>query len=1291
MLRLLCLLLAAACVRAAEPSILDRSNLVAWCIVPFDAKKRTPAQRAEMVAKLGLKRVAYDWREQHVPEFEEEILQYQKHGIEFFAFWGTHEKAFALFEKYKLHPQIWLMAPNPDAASQEEKVKRAAEALLPVVEQTRKLGCKLALYNHGGWNGEPENMAAIAEYLRAHHAAEHVGIVYNQHHGHTHAADFAAKLKIMQPYLFALNLNGMIRDGEAKGQKIVPLAQGELDADLLRVILQSGWRGPVGILNHTDEDAEARLLDNLEGLDWLRKEIAKLGSAGAKPVPRSWKPPVARDSGAASPAFEGKVIESDTRFRRFPLTVECRAKLNNATGFNILVACDPKSSAAHWELYTYAGSGEFSAYLPGRGGEVRSAVNVCDGQWHTLGAVLEENRLRLYVDGREVKDAPLPPQKGDAQGSGIAFGRLVEGTIGCDGVLEAVRIRRGIHDLTKLTPLTQRDDSVMDIWQFTPAKPEPKAATFELNAAPLVPEHWPNRAHPVNRQRVYDFYLKQAQHFRNQSPGPELLASYPGLDGGVRGHWGNQNEETWRDGRLNEMDCGPCVAGVFRGAGLTIPKAICVRLGDDGDETVVFDPGTCHWRAIWKGGFLKFSDVRHGLMDGLRADTTTGVILWSIEDDTKRPAKLLGYYRHGKRTVFACEYGDQKLLCSMWAEGSELHSLTGESLRQFTKGGPSQWPQVLETQGTLGKPMAGWPYVVDTLTLPFDNPWKTLFFIGGHDFFSNGDIALCTMTGDVWRVSGVEASLSKLRWKRMAAGLHQPLGLVVVEDKVCVLGRDQITRLHDLNGDGEADFYECLTNDFETPTGGHDFMCGLERDAAGNFYTASGKDGLLRITPGRKAEVIASGFRNPDGLGLAPDGTLTVPYSEGEWTPTSAVAQITPGGFYGYPGPRAGLRTLPPLVWLPRGIDNSAGGQTWVPDGRWGPLRGQLIHTSYGAGTHMLILRQKIGEVWQGAAVPLPGDFNAGVHRARFSPHDGQLYLSGMCGWGTYTPHDGCLQRVRYTGGPVQVPLAFEARDNGVLLTFSEKLAGSAADAKQHFAQCWNYRYSPAYGSPELSLRHPATPGHDVLEITSAHVLRDGCALFLEIPQLQPAHTIHLALQPQPGVWRELFVTAHALALPFTEFPGYQVIAKTSWTAGTEATGTTSLPNPFTKGAAGRALRVEAAAGLQFATKELTARAGERLSLTFANPDVLPHNWVLLAPGSFDKVGDLTNKLIADPQGFSRHYVPDVPEVLAWTDMVNPGGEFTVHLDVPAKAGEYPFICTFPGHWMVMKGVLHVN
>jgi hypothetical protein len=100
-----------------------KDKLVAWCIVPFDAKQRGPAARAEMLQRLGLKRVAYDWRAKHVKEFEDEILQYKKHGLEFFAFWAVHEKAFALFEKHKISPQVWYMFPQPKGDTQEGMTK----------------------------------------------------------------------------------------------------------------------------------------------------------------------------------------------------------------------------------------------------------------------------------------------------------------------------------------------------------------------------------------------------------------------------------------------------------------------------------------------------------------------------------------------------------------------------------------------------------------------------------------------------------------------------------------------------------------------------------------------------------------------------------------------------------------------------------------------------------------------------------------------------------------------------------------------------------------------------------------------------------------------------------------------------------------------------------------------------------------------------------------------------------------------------------------------------------------
>src|SRR5262249_19689354 len=148
------------------------------------------------------------------------------------------------------------------------------------------------------------------------------------------------------------------------------------------------------------------------------------------------------------------------------------------------------------------------------------------------------------------------------------------------------------------------------------------------------------------------------------------------------------------------------------------------------------------------------------------------------------------------------------------------------------------------------------------------------------------------------------------------------------------------------------------------------------------------------------------------------------------------------------------------FVYLPRGWDNSSGGQVSVPDERWGPLKGQLIHLSYGAGAHFLVLRDEVDGQAQGAVVPLTGELLSGAHRGRFNPKDGQLYVTGMGGWGTYTEDDGSFQRVRYTGDPVQLPSAFHVHQNGILVQFTKPIDRNVATVvSNQFAQCWNYRY----------------------------------------------------------------------------------------------------------------------------------------------------------------------------------------------------------------------------------------
>jgi hypothetical protein len=153
-------------------------------------------------------------------------------------------------------------------------------------------------------------------------------------------------------------------------------------------------------------------------------------------------------------------------FAKLPFTVECRAKLDGKKGYNILVASDAKSSATHWELYTHAGRGTLALYMPGRGGDYDSKVEVCDGKWHDFIASVDEKNVVLWIDGKQVLEKPVQPLKGTPKAGGIAFGRLVEGGIGCDGIIDDVRLSRGVMKPRKGNAPRLRMDNTLGLWDF---------------------------------------------------------------------------------------------------------------------------------------------------------------------------------------------------------------------------------------------------------------------------------------------------------------------------------------------------------------------------------------------------------------------------------------------------------------------------------------------------------------------------------------------------------------------------------------------------------------------------------------------------------------------------------------------------------------------------------------------------------------------------------------------------------------------------------------------------------
>jgi len=826
-------------------------------------------------------------------------------------------------------------------------------------------------------------------------------------------------------------------------------------------------------------------------------------------------------------------------------------------------------------------------------------------------------------------------------------------------------------------------------------------AKFAYELGPENPRHWPHHVEPINGRRLYDYYDKQADYFRLQSPVPPLLSEYPGLEGeGGSDEFRKIAKEV--DPRWNDTDIRPILAGTFRVDKLEVPRGICVRLGKEGDVGTCFNTETLQYEAVWKGPFLSFPGARRGFMDGLKPG---GTLLPTPEQNfPPGDREYLGFYRYGDRILFAYRIGDVEYLDAPWAENGVFERIVAPKekhpLLKYTLGGPAYWPERIVCPVEHGENR---PYAVDTIHLPFKNALNDLFYCGGVTFLPDGAALICTMQGDIWRAEKYEFPSTEVHWRKVASGIHQAQGLVSSDDGLFVLGRDQITRLHDLNGDGEYDFYECFCQGYRISTFGHDYTLGLDRDADGNFYTASTKQGLLKISKdGKTVTVIATGFRNPDGVGVLTDGTVTIPCSQGNWTPASMICAIrpnkTPGAeppFFGFGGPRNGQPPELPLVYFPRGMDNSSGGQTRVNSDQWGPLSGQSLHFSYGMPRYFLVLTDEVNGQLQGAAVPMIGDFRSGIHRGVFNPHDGQLYVVGQGGWGTFSVDDGCFERVRYTRDTVQLPVGFHVHENGILLHFTEPVDPQVASQPgSHFAQCWNYRYSAAYGSPEYSPSHPGTTGHDVLRISAAHVLDDGRSLFLELPDLQPVNQLHLRLRVDQGTPQTLLLTVHQLDKPLTGIPGYRPIPKDVQRhpiLADLAFESKRVPNPWRNPIEGaRKVTIKTSGNLQFDILNLKAKPGETLALTFVNADVVPHNWVLVKPGTLETVGQLSNQLVSDPDAFPRQYIPETDAVLSYVDVVDPGKKSTIHFQVPKEPGTYPFVCTFPGHWSVMNGVMTV-
>lgn len=265
--------------------IYANSNLSAWCIVPFDVKKRGPLERAQMLKGLGITKLAYDWRGEHIPTFDEELDVLKKFNIELEAFWipagrepekdQTLRLILDLFKRHQMKTQLWCLLGDDDTLktmTQEERIAYSAKPIAYIAEEAAKIGCTVGLYNHGGWFGEPENQLAIIEYLKM----SNIGIVYNFHHAETQIERFPEFYPKILPHLLALNISGLKKGNPGQ---VVPVGEGDAEMGMMKIVEQSTYKGPIGIINEsTHPDAETGLKINIDG---LKKILGTMGNAAA--------------------------------------------------------------------------------------------------------------------------------------------------------------------------------------------------------------------------------------------------------------------------------------------------------------------------------------------------------------------------------------------------------------------------------------------------------------------------------------------------------------------------------------------------------------------------------------------------------------------------------------------------------------------------------------------------------------------------------------------------------------------------------------------------------------------------------------------------------------------------------------------------------------------------------------------------------------------------------------------------------------------------------------------------
>lgn len=607
-------------------------------------------------------------------------------------------------------------------------------------------------------------------------------------------------------------------------------------------------------------------------------------------------------------------------------------------------------------------------------------------------------------------------------------------------------------------------------------------------------------------------------------------------------------------------------------------------------------------------------------------------------------------------------------------------------------------------------------------------PAGIILEVGGLAFDDQQRLGVCTRRGDVWLISDPGSKTPE--FQRFAQGLHEPLGLAWKDGSFITAQRGELTRLTDEDGDLKTDIYEPiytwdLAGNYHEYSYGPvilpdgDFLVTLNLGWVGRGASLSKWRGwMLQISPSGKMTPIATGMRSPAGFGFNAEGDLFYTENQGDWVGSGRMTHIEKGDFVGHPEglkwssePESPIQlkmeeiddsrglTLyessrenpvikAPSVWFPHTIMGISTSDMVIIPENFGPFTGQLLIGDQGHSKIMRVYQEKVNDTYQGICFPFKEGFSSGVLRLQWGPD--QTLFVGMTnrGWSSTGTEPYGLEKLKWSGKTPFEIQRVNIQPDGFIITFTQPVdRKSAANPDSYQITDFTYKYHRFYGSPAIHLENRT--------IYKVEVNQDATQARIFVEGLRPGYVNEIKLSGvrNQGNQPLLHTTGY---YTINELPGsVETIQHDHKEAGTIAEviniqsskRITHMPAEWKDGP-DQTITIGTLPGMQFDKREVVIKAGSKIRWTLNNPDDMMHNLLIVAPGKIDEVAQMAIDL--GLQGQEKGYVPQSDWVLYHTNLLPPHSSDVIYFVAPEEPGDYPFVCTFPGHALIMRGIMKV-